>query len=203
MNKSTDFRTLAELCEKLEATTKRNVKIELTSSFLKELKNEEVEPAVSMLMGRAFPKWDQRELDVSWAALSSILNDLTKADWSVFRGAFSITGDVGAAAKTLVEQSKVKRQATLFEEAQLTILKVRETLEAIAATSGPGSRERKERLLATLLGAASALEIKYLVKILIGDMRTGFNEGLMELTISRAFGIPLRSLFRKSGSDAE
>ena len=192
MSKDTDFRTLAELCEKLEATTKRNVKIELTSAFLKELNPEEGEPAVSMLVGRAFPKWDQRDLEVSWATLSGILSQLTKADWNVFREAFSKTGDVGTAAKALVEHSQVRRQTTLFSEARLTILKVRQTLEAIAETTGQGSRERKERLLTTLLGAVSPLEVKYLVKILIGDMRTGFNEGLMELTVSKAFNIPLR-----------
>jgi DNA ligase-1 len=129
---------------------------------------------------------------VSWATLSSILNNLTKADWSIFREEFNRTGDVGAATKTLVEQSKVERQATLFSDGQLTISKVRETLETIAGTTGQGSRERKERLLAILLGAASPLEVKYLVKILIGDMRTGLNEGLMELTVSRAFEIPLK-----------
>ena len=192
MQKNTEFRALAELCERLEATTKRNAKVDLTSAFLKELSPEEVGPAVSMLIGRAFPKWDQRELEISWATLSSILNQLTEADWNIFREAFSKTGDVGAAAMAFVEQSKVKRQATLLGDTQLTILKVRETLDTIAGTAGRGSRERKERLLATLLGAASPLEVKYLVKILIGDMRTGFNEGLMELTVSRAFGIPLK-----------
>jgi DNA ligase-1 len=166
--------------------------VDLTSAFLKELDPEEVEPAVSMLLGRAFPKWDQRELEVSWATLSCILIQLTRGDWNIFREAFSKTGDVGAAAKALVEQSKAKRQTTLFSNAQLTIPKVRETLEAIAATVGHGSRERKERLLATLLGASSPLEVKYLVKILIGEMRTGFSEGLMELTVSKAFGISLK-----------
>jgi DNA ligase-1 len=192
LQKNTEFRALAELCEKLEATTKRNAKVDLTSAFLKALNPEEVEPAVSMLLGRAFPKWDQRDLEVSWATLSNILNQLTKADWNIFREAFSKTGDVGAAAEALVEQNRVKRQTTLFGDTTLTILKVRETLEAMAETTGQGSRERKERLLTTLLGAASPLEVKYLIKILIGDMRTGFNEGLMELTVSKAFSIPLK-----------
>jgi DNA ligase-1 len=33
--------------------------------------------------------------------------------------------------------------------------------------------------------------VKYLVKVLIGEMRTGFHEGLVELTVSRAFHIRL------------
>lgn len=166
--------------------------VELASAFLRELNPEEVEPAVSMLVGRAFPKWDQRDLDVSWTTLSNILNQSTKADWSIFTEAFSKTGDVGAAAKAMVEHGKTQRQSTLFGEARLTIMKVRQTMEAIAEATGQGSRERKERFLTILLGAASPLEVKYLVKILIGEMRTGFSEGLMELTVSKAFDIPLK-----------
>jgi DNA ligase-1 len=189
---STEFSALAELCEKLEATTKRTVMIDYVSDFLKQLNPEEIEPAISMLLGRAFPKWDQRVLEISWATLSGILERVTSADWSVFREAFSKTGDVGAAAKALFEASRIKKQATLLGESSLTILKLRETLEAIADASGHGSREKKERLLETLLGAAKPLEVKYLVKILIGEMRTGFHEGLMELTVAKAFDLPLR-----------
>ena len=188
----TEFQALAELCEKLEATTKRTVMVDYASTFLKQLEPVEIEPAVSMLLGRAFPKWDQRELELSWATLSGILGRLASADWNVFREAFSRTGDVGAAAKALFESSRIRKQATLFGEKPLTILKVRETLEAIAEASGHGSREKKERLLETLLGAATSLEVKYLVKILIGEMRTGFHEGLMEATVSKAFNVPLK-----------
>jgi len=39
------------------------------ASFILSLETEEVEPAISMLMGRAFPGWDQRVLEVSWATL--------------------------------------------------------------------------------------------------------------------------------------
>ncbi|MBX5327464.1 ATP-dependent DNA ligase [Candidatus Bathyarchaeota archaeon A05DMB-4] len=192
MTTMTEFIALAELCEKLETTKKRLAMIEYASDFLQKLNPDEVEPAVSMLLGRAFPKWDQRVLEVSWATLSGILGRLTDADWSVFREAFNKTGDVGAAAKALFESSRIKKQATLFGEKPLTVLKVRKTFEAIAETSGHGSRERKERLLETLLGAAKPLEAKYIVKILIGEMRTGFHEGLMEVTVSKTFNLPLR-----------
>jgi DNA ligase-1 len=70
-------------------------------------------------------------------------------------------------------------------------------LERIAETRGRGARQRKERLLETLLGAAIPLEAKYIVKILIGEMRTGFHEGLMELVVSKAFDIP-HELVRKA-----
>jgi DNA ligase-1 len=185
---STEFLALAELCDKLEETPKRLLMIDLVANFLKHLHANEVEPATSMILGRAFPRWDQRTLEVSWATLSGTIRRLTNIDWKAFSKAFSKTGDVGAATKIVFEESKIQRQATLLEK-PLTILEVRRTFEAIAETTGPGSRDKKERLLEALLGNATPQEAKYLTKILIGEMRTGFHEGLMELAVSKAFDI--------------
>lgn len=185
----TSFRELAEICEKIESTTKRNLMVSIVSEFLQKLSLEEVEPAVSMILGRAFPKWDQRTLEVSWATLTSVIRKLTDIDWRMFIEAFNRTGDVGDATRIVLEKSRVKKQATLFEKT-LTILEVRRNFEAIAEASGSGSREKKERLLEALLSNSSPVEAKYIVKILIGEMRTGFHEGLMELAVSKAFKIP-------------
>jgi DNA ligase-1 len=186
----TRFQELAELCEKLEGLSKRTVMVGLVAEFLKHLSAEEVEPAVSMLLGRTFPKWDQRVLEISWATLSTVIKRLTSADWVRFKEAFAETGDIGAATKILFESSRIQKQATLLEK-PLTILEVRRALEAISEIAGFSSRERKERLLEALFSQASPLEAKYLVKIIIGEMRTGFYEGLMELAVSKAFNIPL------------
>jgi len=188
-----EFRSLAQLCEKLGGITRRTLMVDYVADFLKQLQPEEVEPAVSMILGRPFPKWDQRVLEVSWATLSGIIKRLTNVDWKQFREAFSKTGDIGDATKIVFEASKIRRQATLFEKL-LTVLEVRHTFESIAEAAGSGSRERKERLVETLLSETSPLEAKYVVKILIGEMRTGFHEGLMELAVSKAFDIPLETV---------
>ena len=110
---STEFRALAELCERLEATSKRTLMSDLVADFLKQLRVDEVEPATSMILGRAFPKWDQRALEVSWATLSTVIQRLTNVDWKDFTDAFSKTGDIGAATKIVFEASRIRRQATL------------------------------------------------------------------------------------------
>jgi len=187
------FQALTHLCERLAATTKRTMMTNFVASFLTELNDNEVEPAVSMLLGRAFPKWDERTLDVSWATLSGIIKRLTQTSWKGFSAVFRQTGDIGAATESVFLNSKVRRQATLFEN-PLTVLEVRGVLEAIAESLGQGSRERKERLIESLFGRATPLETKYLVKIIIGEMRTGFHEGLMEIAVSKAFSVPLGTI---------
>jgi DNA ligase-1 len=184
------FKSLAGLLEKVEATKKRLEIIDMTANFLRSLDTKEVEPAVSMILGRAFPKWNQKTLDVSWITLSGILQRITGVDWDVFRETFTGTGDVGAAVKAVFEKTKVKKQAVLLEKT-LTITEVRRLLQSIAGAIGSGSREKKERLIAALLSQASPVEAKYLVKIFVGEMRTGLYEGLMEQAVAKAFDVPL------------
>jgi DNA ligase-1 len=194
---ATPFKALAELCEKIEATKKRLLMIDLTADFLRDLKLQETEPAVSMILGRPFPKWSPRTLDISWATVSEIIERITDIEWTVFTEAFSKTGDIGSATKTVFEVSKPKRQVPLVERV-LTIEEVRHSLEAIAETAGYGSRDKKERLVEALLGLASPVEAKYLVRIFIGEMRTGLHEGLMEQAVSKAFKIPLELVQKSS-----
>ena len=58
------FRSLSELLEKVEATRKRLEIIDLTANYLKTLDWVEIEPATNMMVGRAFPKYSQKTLDV-------------------------------------------------------------------------------------------------------------------------------------------
>src|SRR3990170_3168756 len=87
------FNSLAELLEKVESTRKRLQTVDMIAKFLKGLDAEELEPAVSMILGRSFPKWSQKTLEVSWATLSAILRHVTDVEWNVFIEAFSSTGD--------------------------------------------------------------------------------------------------------------
>jgi DNA ligase-1 len=186
----TTFEALAELCERLEATKKRLVTVGLTADFLKTLYAEEVEPAVSMILGRPFPKWSQVALEVSWATLIDAIRQITSADEAVFEQAFGESVDVGSATKAIFEKSRGRKQMSLVDRT-LTVLEVRRDFELIAEAVGSGSRQKKERLIRALLSQASPVEAKYLVKIFIGEMRTGFHEGLMEQAVSKAFEVPL------------
>jgi len=193
----TSFTVLAELGDKLEATRKRLQILDLAAAFLEKLEPQEVEPAVSMLLGRPFPKHSQPPLEISWATLSDIIKRITNVEWTAFTEAFSKTGDVGSATQAVFENSKTRRQATLFART-LTIAEVRRSFEAVAETTGQGSREKRERLVKALFSAATPQEAKYLVKIFTSDMRTGFHEGLMEQAVSKAFHVPVDLVQRAS-----
>ena len=60
----TPFSKFAELCRRLESTTKRTEKVAHLVAFLRTLDRDEVAPAVSFIAGRPFPESDERVLDV-------------------------------------------------------------------------------------------------------------------------------------------
>jgi DNA ligase-1 len=186
----TPFHVLCELLERVEATKKRLDITEHTARFLQTLDGDEVEPAVNLIVGRGFPRYSQKTLDVSWATLRRILEQISDFDWQLFRSAMAKTGDIGSATRMVLEQSRGKLQLQLTQN-PLSILEVRRTLEAIADTKGAKSRTKKERLITALLSQATPVEAKYLVKVFTGEMRTGLHEGLMEQAVAHAFGVAL------------
>ena len=80
MTRATPFLELAQLCRRVEATTKRNEKIALISIFLKSIGPEEVPLATLFLAGKAFPESDPRVLEISYATISDAGKNLARVD---------------------------------------------------------------------------------------------------------------------------
>jgi len=192
----TKFEELCNLCERLSQISSRISKIDLVASFIRKLDLSEIAPAVRMIIGKVFPSWDQREFEVSGTTLFKVLQDLTGIAPDEYIKFFNETGDVGSCFKLIFEVKRKPVQRLLVEK-PLTIREVYRVLDEIAKVYGAGSRKKKERLLKSLLSRASPLEAKYLVKLIIGERRHGFGEGLMEDAIAKAFDIP-GDLIRKA-----
>ncbi len=153
MDKGTPFLELADLFEALEGTTKRNKKKRLIGDFLRSLREDEIQPAVTFIVGKAFPEADPRVLEVGGQTLWKIVED--------------------------------GKQTTLVQR-PLTLLEVERYFENIAAARGKGSRGKKESLVQGLMHQASPLEARYIIRILLGEMRIGAVEGVMLEAISEA-----------------
>jgi DNA ligase 1 len=76
-------------------------------------------------------------------------------------------GDLGVAAEELLAATAADRPASLQVSA------VVDTLHQIAAAEGPGSQGRKLELLAGLLGRATPVEARYLLRLVTGNLRLG------------------------------
>jgi len=180
-----EFRRVAELCEELERTRKRGEKVERVSSFLLSLRKEEVEPFCHVLLGRPLPPSHPGTLGVDWVTLRGILLRVTGLGLRDLSEAFRKTGDLGETARLLFLR---RRYLPLtLDQRPLELLEVWRELGRIAEE---GERERKERRLEGLLNRCGPEEAKLLVKVVTGEMRTGFKEELLRLSLARAFGVP-------------
>ncbi len=192
---ATPFLKLNQLSERIVATSKRLEKMDFAGTFFNQLPADELEPAALLLIGQPFPRTSQRTLDLDWSGLYQILQELLKPPSNAITDFFSETGDVGEVVRKLYLSSGRIRQATLIMT-PLTIIEVYETLAEIADVKGSGSRKRKSALLRALFARADALEAKYLAKLIVGDQRIGFSEGMLESTIARIYKLPLELIRR-------
>ena len=95
--------------------------------------------------------------------------------------AYRKRGDLGAAAADVLA-------ATAPASSTITLSEVRTKFDQIAATRTAAA---KSALLKSLLERATALEVKYILKIITGELRIGLKESLVEEAIAKAYDEPL------------
>jgi DNA ligase-1 len=72
----------------------------------------------------------------------------------------------------------------------LTLLDLDQALSAIAADGGAGSSERTTQVLRELLRRGDAGERRFLVELLLGELRQGALDGLVQEAVAKAAGLP-------------
>jgi len=75
--------------------------------------------------------------------------------------------------------------------ASLTVLGVDAAFSEIGAVVGQGSVAERKRLLDEVMGAATADEQYFLVRLLSGELRQGALDGVMTEAVARAAGVPV------------
>jgi DNA ligase-1 len=80
--------------------------------------------------------------------------------------------------------------------ASLTVLKVDAACTRIGAVAGKGSTAERKRLVGELLGAATAEEQYFLVRLLSGELRQGALDGVMTDAVAKAAELPVADVRR-------
>ena len=114
-------------------------------------------------LGRAFPAFDERTLQIGGSLLWKLVGELTGARTAALTAAYRKRGDLGAAAYDVL-------LANAPATATITLQEVRNIFDQIAATRTAAA---KAAVLESLLERATALEAKYILKIITGELRIG------------------------------
>jgi DNA ligase 1 len=175
----------AELNQRLAETGSKLEKRALMAEYLRALPVPDAGLAALYLAGVPFPETDGRALNVGGALLSRVLAQLSGAGQPEMHAAYLRHGDLGGAAQDLLQGREV--------DATLMLSEVADTFAAIAAAGKPAA---KQHITLGLLERATPLEAKYLIKIILGDMRTGIQVSLVEEAIAAAYGAPIADVRR-------
>jgi DNA ligase-1 len=169
------MRSFAETCEAIAATTKKLQKTAIVADYFKSRSVDEAAVSAVFLSGRAFPAWEETTLQVGGSLLWRVVAELSGKEEAALAAAYRKQGDLGAVAGEVLD-------AKLGQG--LGVLEVSQTFREIAAARGPAA---KTALVRDLLGRATPLEAKYIVKIITGDLRIGLKESLVEEAIAKAY----------------
>jgi DNA ligase-1 len=137
------------------------------------------------LAGQPFAENDPRKLNAGGALLSRAVLSVSGATDAALTAAYRRHGDLGAAAHDLL----VAPYGIAPSDATLTLEDVAEVFAGMAVARTTAVRAA---LVEGLLRRATALEAKYLLKLMLGDMRIGVKQSLVEEAIAFAatsFGV--------------
>ncbi len=174
----TPFAQLATLAEELATESSRLKKRAAIAAALAEVATQTPDVAglfCLYLAGEPFPETDPRKLNTGGAILTRSLQDVAHCTDAALTAAYRRHGDLGAAAFDLLPSTDPQPPLTLHD--------VAETFVALAASRLTAHRSA---LLKTLLQRATPLEAKYLLKLMLGDMRIGVKQSLIEEAIAVA-----------------
>ncbi|HEU5234352.1 MAG TPA: ATP-dependent DNA ligase [Terriglobales bacterium] len=169
----------AQLCEAVAATPKKLEKRRLVAEYFCAQPEQTASQAAIFLSGDVYPAFSERTLNVGGSIVWRAVQQITGASEQEMSAAYRRTGDLGAAAH-LIWPAK-------FTGSLLTLPDLTKLLDDIAVAHGPAAK--LERVTA-LLRQCSALEAKYAIKIIVGDLRIGMRESLVEEAIAAAYGKP-------------
>ncbi|MET7301692.1 ATP-dependent DNA ligase [Embleya sp. NPDC005575] len=78
----------------------------------------------------------------------------------------------------------------------LTLLEVDTALEAVGTTTGAGSQAARRALIEALFARATAVEQRFLIGLLVGEVRQGALDGVMADAVARAAEVPVTAVRR-------
>lgn len=173
----------ADCAELVAATSRRLEKAALLGAYFALLNDAELALAARLFAGQLFSLRDGRVASIGGAALMNAMEAVSQVATEQLRNLLVERGDFGDVASEVLPSRPSK----------LTLHDLNEFFAELAATAG--SKSKLEKLTA-FLEKADALEAKYIVKLLAGDLRIGLQEGAVEDAIARMTETPVGQVQR-------
>jgi len=175
-----EFARLAHTFEELEQTSSRLTLIELLTQLFRSIERpEEIEQVCYLVQGRVAPFFVALEMGMAEKSVTKSLALAYHTTPEHVEALYATLGDLGLVA------GQVNREAGSVP----TVLSVDEVflgLKAIAQTAGKGAIEHKSARLVDLLTRVDDVSTKYVVRILLGNLRLGIGDATVLDALAKA-----------------
>lgn len=193
MSKEMMYSEFADVYESLAKTSKRLEKEDIISDFLKVLADRGKSEWIYLIRGKVNADYDPKEFGISGQLTIKAIAKSLGIDSEKIVESYRKVGDLGEIAEEFVGK---KKQKVLFSH-KLGVQKVFENLRKIMEVSGKGAVSKKLDYISELLGSASGIEAKYIVRTLLGDLRIGVADAVLREGIVKAFLIDIEGASKK------
>ena len=164
-----DFADIAQMFDRLEATSARLEMTSILADFFKTVPAEELRDLVYIVQGKLHPDFYQIEFGMADRLILRAIAFTSGTPDSKVEELWLKEGDPGTVAEMLIGK---KKQMTLFSE-PLTFARVIKGLSQIETAEGKDSQELKMKILSNMLHDSGPIEARYLCRIVTGRMRLG------------------------------
>lgn len=196
------MKELAEALFTVEGTRARTAKVLALATALASVASRDPArlPFVArFITGTLLPTADDRTLGVGGTLVFDAACLVTKAVPSELGAMIGLRGDLGTAVGEAIAKRRERERDAGDPEDEAPSLSVERAERLVHDLVDQPSRAEKQSALVAALEACSPLEARYLVRALLGEMRIGAKEGIVEDAIAKAFGRPLAEVRTAAG----
>jgi len=170
------FTDFSKLLSNIEATPKRLEITDLLVGLIKQTNPEEIEKAVNLSLGQLAPLYKDIDFNMAEKTIVRSLASSCNLEGKTVLENFKRIGDLGEVASELKLKEQNSKRKTTVQSAKLSVSDVFSHLLNIATQSGKDSQDRKIGETSELLRELDPLSAKYVVRIILGNLRLGFSD---------------------------
>jgi DNA ligase-1 len=175
-----EFANLARTFEELERTSSRLSLSELVTQLFRSIEQpEEIQQVCYLMQGRVAPFYEALEMGMADKSVTKSIALASHSTPEQVEALYAKLGDLGLVAEQVRSEAK-------DPPASLSIDDVFEELRAIAHTSGKGAVESKSARLVSLLRQVNSMSARYVVRILLGNLRMGIGDATVLDALAKA-----------------
>lgn len=193
------FERFCEFLDQLDNTTKRLEMTRILSDLLSEISVTDSKIGTYLALGILRAPFEDLKFNFADKQMIKTLSIWSGESSEEINKKYSELGDLGSVAEYLYKNIEAQKHS----KTKIELKELYEDLTDIALIEGTGSQEKKSQKIISLAGKLNShLEIKFTVRIILGNLRLGFTEltvidALCSILGNKSFKTQIESTYNK------